>query len=712
MDSSWVEVIDLWEDSNVYLEKKRQVATESFLKSIISPGPDETRAIEEKKDKSRTCSKNSHIFGPKLDTAGALQIPVFDPDVTLFLDTNGESLESPRTCDNTHLYDFHPRDWREELRGHEYNFREEEEHKRKYQWTLGNSTFLDLVQTLCIQSRLRVCRWPRCRAQMERLQKAMPVCEKWKSFREWALTAGSCQLAAAGAGYQWLEDFSVLQIDNLVDLKKADGLPGDAVMILDVAKIAYFLLTQVQAPCSIIPNGYLRLIKSEPRSWFWYSGTTPASNVTRRPTSNGQGIKAANLSEKGQDDLLSLMELAEESSAHEQFEHVRHEACSAEFCQFDDENSARKAQLHKCANRDCRQLTFSMDQLNDAAHQGRTTAWPTRDTNSDTISLSPPPTGVMAISHVWSDGTGVGISSPGNVNSCLWSYFKTLADKLGCDGICKMQENYSSAKHTLIHDEYLLQFDWADDGSPALALVLSPWFTRGWTALELSVSKSIKVVYRDPKDHSRQFIKDLDDDILASRDFEKLGHIVASTIIRRLRNNEPSISDLLMIMRTRVTSWARDRITIASLLARVPDYDYEDSPATKTIKIMGLYLEVPLKFLLHGHETASPSGGAFSWCPSNLLDSSPATIYDLPSTITHTGVALVDRYGAAISQWQCRPVTAEDKTALKPYALHLSVEFRIRQALEEKWQHCLLIYNDSTGIDQPLSVLVATAGIC
>ncbi|OTA87329.1 hypothetical protein M434DRAFT_399510 [Hypoxylon sp. CO27-5] len=87
---------------------------------------------------------------------------------------------------------------------------------------------------------------------------------------------------------------------------------------------------------------------------------------------------------------------------------------------------------------------------------------------------------------------------------------------------------------------------------------------------------------------------------------------------------------------------------------------------------MRLYLEVPLKFLLHGHETVSPSGGPFSWCPSNLLDGSPATLNDLPSQRTHEGNVLIDKYGAAVGPWQIRLVTAEDKKSLRPYALHLS----------------------------------------
>src|ERR1700722_12450966 len=42
-----------------------------------------------------------------------------------------------------------------------------------------------------------------------------------------------------------------------------------------------------------------------------------------------------------------------------------------------------------------------------------------------------------------------------------------------------MHVNYASASCTTVHDKYLLQFDWREHGTPCLALVFSPWFTRG-----------------------------------------------------------------------------------------------------------------------------------------------------------------------------------------------------------------------------------------
>ncbi|KIX01494.1 uncharacterized protein Z518_09220 [Rhinocladiella mackenziei CBS 650.93] len=140
----------------------------------------------------------------------------------------------------------------------------------------------------------------------------------------------------------------------------------------------------------------------------------------------------------------------------------------------------------------------------------------------------------IAISHVWSDGTGAGRKGPGLVNSCLSRFFCDIAKTLDCQGVWwdaisipsdpnlrakaprNMQQNFSSAKHTVVHDEYLMRFPWKDDGTPCLILVLSPWFTRGWTAVELVSSKSLQVLFKNPDDDRRPLIKDLERDILSN----------------------------------------------------------------------------------------------------------------------------------------------------------------------------------------------------
>lgn len=51
-----------------------------------------------------------------------------------------------------------------------------------------------------------------------------------------------------------------------------------------------------------------------------------------------------------------------------------------------------------------------------------TTVW-----SLDGMSLVPKGKSFLAVSHVWSDGTGVGSWKAGEVNSCLWEFFKEEA---------------------------------------------------------------------------------------------------------------------------------------------------------------------------------------------------------------------------------------------------------------------------------------------
>ncbi|RYP37609.1 hypothetical protein DL768_010852 [Monosporascus sp. mg162] len=98
-----------------------------------------------------------------------------------------------------------------------------------------------------------------------------------------------------------------------------------------------------------------------------------------------------------------------------------------------------------------------------------------------------------------------------------------------------MHENYRKAECTILHDNFLLNFDWTDDGSPCVAIVLFSWFTRGWTALELHESKRVKVLFKGPDPHS-PLVKDLDDNILAKRPAAaSRAYWIATHIIQRIR---------------------------------------------------------------------------------------------------------------------------------------------------------------------------------
>lgn len=92
------------------------------------------------------------------------------------------------------------------------------------------------------------------------------------------------------------------------------------------------------------------------------------------------------------------------------------------------------------------------------------------------------------------------------------------------------------AKWTVVYDRELADFPWADDGTPCMALVFSTWFSRGWTALELFMSKNVCVIFRNPAGPG-YVLKDLDRDIVACEydPFAHPAHKVISTIIGRFR---------------------------------------------------------------------------------------------------------------------------------------------------------------------------------
>ena len=241
-----------------------------------------------------------------------------------------------------------------------------------------------------------------------------------------------------------------------------------------------------------------------------------------------------NFARSSRDGELELVPIVGALQNLPQLRHDGHGSCTSGFCEYAILNFTSVTQLHKCL--DSKSCVTTTDEIFNqsllvAALKGHTmtTAWAL-----DGMSLVAPDKSYLAVSHVWSDGTGAGAWQAGRVNKCLWDFFKGIARSLGCDGVwwdtvCipqdkvarsialnNMHNNYAAAKYTIVHDLYLAGIEWRNDGSPCIALVLSPWFTRGWTALELLLSKRVFILFRQGDGYT---LKDLDQEVLAQHRF-------------------------------------------------------------------------------------------------------------------------------------------------------------------------------------------------
>ena len=401
-----------------------------------------------------------------------------------------------------------------------------------------------------------------------------------------------------------------------------------------------------------------------------------------------------------------------------------HISCTEEVCCLSSIDSTRVQQLHKCSTEDCGEpLRFLSSEFHRPCE--RFTWW--LDNDQDIPKIADEKRAYMAISHVWSDGTGGGVQGEGCVNRCLFDYFKEIATELGCTAIwwdtisiplerkarqkaiTRMHENFQGATHVVIHDQDLIQLPWTDDGRPCLAILISTWFTRAWTALELMMSRKgkVSVIFRDPHDYKRHVIKNLENDILARHPaYSSRGHWIASSLISQLRGRQfNSIGDIQKVLRTRSTSWPRDLMVIAGLLTgHKPKIDIPGFIAHTTREIINGLVEIEDSFLFHGHATMAQEGG-YSWCPFSLLD----VHIRIDATTQHK--VFVDELGAAVGLWTYRESNEEDAKNTHPYNFHVSVDYQIRAALVQ-WENFLLLQNSHRHDTQALLVIPVDVDHC
>ena len=363
-----------------------------------------------------------------------------------------------------------------------------------------------------------------------------------------------------------------------------------------------------------------------------------------------------------------------------------HHGCTFDFCQHSVRDYTWVHQRHECRLQNCSRLKglFSRSTLTKAAIDGKSTVW-----SLDGHSMIDQSRPYMAISHVWSDGTGAGQWPHGEVNECLYRYFKGIAVQFRCEGIwwdsiCipseraasakaikKIHTNYESAHITLVHDCFLRNWKW-DRETACFAILISPWFSRGWTALELAKSYKVKVVFQGPVG---PVFKDLDEEILAKPgDNSRLQE--ASKIIRRLREGVNSINGLLKILRPRDTSWPRDRPIISALLAgiRIPPSGEQQSIYKRILT------DIDQPLISHGqifHNSSTTSEG--SWCPSNLFNL-PAI--DEPERVSTEDQLRIEKDLSLVGTW--------NRISAKEFADEKTYDWRgTHSFLREKLEHHL-----------------------
>ncbi|KAJ5360102.1 hypothetical protein N7517_009293 [Penicillium concentricum] len=370
-----------------------------------------------------------------------------------------------------------------------------------------------------------------------------------------------------------------------------------------------------------------------------------------------------------------------------------HELCTFDFCEQSRVNFTLVKQRHEtsCVANRCPPTEFPSQFVADAVRKDQPTVWDFEGTK--TLQRNER---YMAISHVWSDGTGAGNQPPGHVNTCLLQFFRGFAQKFDCKGIwwdtiCiptkkdlrekalkSMQQTYTAAAVTLVHDCFLRDCEWRDADSACFYIVMSPWFSRGWTALELKMSQKVQVIFNSP---SGPITKDLDEDILKSESNNCISpeHEVAKAILRRLRGDRVGqLNDLLAILGSRHTSWPRDMAIISGLMIGIE--------LPETYAHQKIYQEILQKLgkISHAHlfhNSATMTNG-YNWCPTNL--------YDLPVTLSsHT--LQIEENGNLFGEWNIMSLDLIKDESFVWGRAHPLIEAKVLLARQEINNHILLI---------------------
>ncbi|KAI1076924.1 hypothetical protein F5B20DRAFT_554264 [Whalleya microplaca] len=662
---------------------------------------------------------------------------------------------------NCHSKRYPPKEGGWKLR--EWQIWIEETGIRSKYWGFGNEPLcfgqdvFARIYNASFYSGIIACRNPQCEKRKEAFAAVAPRCA-WVAFRDFILTCLACMVSKA----EWDFILHLIFPDDEIEVPKSFCI--DIRGILDVymwsSRIARREVDEEFAGIEAARQSY----KSSAKIWQVILSDYESDAITMSQSCHDQGLcpnRLWNASFQGPDSAVGVFHLGEAAKTLLPLGPMdAHVDCTAQYCLRAHDNSTLVKQAHKCADGRCeREIFFRTDLLNQAM-RGMSkgvwfnTAWrlrrgrPGRLLSSMPLYTSKPQVmrwgerNYMAISHVWSDGTGVGLKTPGKVNQCLYRYFANIADQLGCDGLWwdaisipsertarataieRMLENFENASVTLIHDQDLVKLPWRDDGSPAIALVLSSWFTRGWTAAELFASRGhpVKVLYADPANpDGAPLIKNLDGDVFAAdvgelmnprhlkhfpghclRDIlnpassiPRQGYFVAAETLKVLRHpflKETTeiwhLSDLLKALSRRTTSWVKDHMLIAGLMCQ--EKTTSKGPVSSSMTgpeimktLLTTFQEINVTDLLHG-EVPITTHGPWSWCPQSIFYF--GQLYHSPDLSDMSCQIL--SHGRLSGRFRAYEVLEDD--VIIPCGSHPAIRARVSAVLSSR-RKCLLL---------------------
>ncbi|KAH8748362.1 hypothetical protein BGZ57DRAFT_776579 [Hyaloscypha finlandica] len=562
---------------------------------------------------------------------------------------------------------------------------------------------------------IRTCCELSCLATRQALQAAAPRCQ-WASFRDYFLTALGCGLVGSR------DLFFLVAILRLVD-ESLSGPCGprfsciDAHGVVDLIKWGYRIFDNNQP--SPFPDEVPRINRKLARGYEYRSLSSVQECGYRGICRN----RLWNLSFPSPHGILELSHLAEVALSFSQ--KGNHKDCTEQFCLYSHSNSTLVEQIHKCrpSERDiCTEVCFPPELLNakfsssialvKGVRELQDIAWECPN-DAQVPRLIQNGQRYMAISHVWSGGTGAGLKKPGAANKCLVDFFR-IGRLVRCEGIwwdtiCipagkeerriamdSMLDNYERAAVTVVLVEDLVNSEWKDDGSPAVAIVLSAWFTRGWTAAELYASRGRPVKFLF-KGREGPVLKDLDTDILAHKDPDKngilpvYGFFVAADIIRKFRkafSKDLGLRDLLGLLRGRTTSWAKDRLLITGLMCKPRGFEPISTGPRITQLLASHFRSIPVIDLYH-KEIPARRKGPWAWCPPSIFDlaSSPGALGGEQQTLLG-GLCEISADGTLRGIFKAHELLETDEVT--PCASHSAVIVEIDAALSNR-RNCLLL---------------------